>query len=80
MYFCLRLVILVEASGCSSVKLSALLDGHIPLLGDLLDLLDLLDNDLELVIAVAELEQSLEDDALECASLVENAEDVEDTI
>lgn len=71
---------LVEGGCAFSEELLALVDAHGPVLGDVFDLFHILNDDLELVIAFAKLEESQEDDTLERGEFIEDAEDVKHPI
>lgn len=73
----LQFIILVKGDRARSVEFFAFVNAHVPVFGDILDLLDILDDDFELVISVTEFEESLEYDSLECALLIENAVNVQ---
>ncbi len=81
-YYCyyLRIIGLIECLGAGLVQLSPLVDGQGPLLGDLLYLLHIVDDNTQLAGLVAELEHSLEDQALGPRFLIEAAEHMQQAI
>jgi hypothetical protein len=62
------------------VELSSLVDTHLPIFGDILNILHIFNNNLELVVSVAEFKQSLECHSFESTLFVKNAENVKHTI
>ena len=58
--------VFIKSNGGTAVQLATLIKRESPFTRNLFNLLHILNDDLKLVIAVAELEQALEDDTLKC--------------
>ena len=76
----LRLVILIKGDCAFSQELLTLINAHGPILGDVLNLFNVFNDDLELIIAFTKLEESKEYNTLQRGKFIEDAEDVENTI
>jgi hypothetical protein len=57
--------IFIESKGGTAIEATSLLQRHGPITGDFFYFFDIFNDDLELVVAVTELEEALEDDTLE---------------